>query len=208
GDLQIPRYGHSATSLADGRIVIAGGVDDAFFVSSVGRSELYVAPEDRFHWVPSAPLPRAAHSATLLPDGSVAVAGGWINSAGRDGWRHFATTATIEIFDAATDTWRTGPDLQVPRFAHTATLLQGGALLIVGGNRSYGDVPRVTYTTLRSSELRTEAGEPSFPVAELNDARSHHTATLLANGSVLVVGGRDRDQKPIASAELLGPRPR
>jgi len=208
GDLQIPRYGHSATPLADGRILFAGGVDDAFFVSSVGRSELYVASEGRFVLVPRASLPRADHSATLLPDGSVVISGGWTDSAGRAGWRHFATTATTEIFDPASDTWRPGADLQVPRFAHTTTLLQGGALLIVGGKRSFGDVPGVTYTTLHSAEMRADAHTPSFAVAELNDARSHHTATLLTNGAVLVVGGRDRNQKPIASVELLGPRPR
>ena len=208
GELQVNRYGHSATSLPDGRILFAGGVDDAFLVSSVGRSELYLPSEARFVLVRLVSLPRADHAATLLPGGNVLVSGGWTDGPTYPGWRFFATTGTTQIFDAATDAWRPGPDLLVPRFAHTATLLRDGAVLIVGGTRSFGSVPGVTYATLHSSELRTDAGAPSFSLADLNDARSHHTATVLANGSVLVVGGRDHDQKAIASVELLGTPPR
>ena len=203
GVMNQDRYGHSATALADGRVLVAGGVEDDFLGRSSPATEVYLAETGQFALGARLANSRAAHEATLLADGNVMVSGGWQSYLRQNGWMGFRTMGSIEIYDVGAGAWQPGPDLQVPRYAHTVTRLPSGSLLMVGGVRSFGNVPGVTYTTLHSTELRTDAGAPSFAVGELNDARAYHTATLLHDGTVLVVGGA-AGGKALASVERFG----
>ncbi|OJT23782.1 hypothetical protein BO221_17565 [Archangium sp. Cb G35] len=130
-------------------------------------------------------LPRMLHTATLLDDGRVLVAGGF--------------NTTSELYDPVTKTWSaTGNTLGAHR-GHTATKLPDGRVLIAGGG-----VCPITSTT---AELYVPALGKWRPAGALNTQRYHHTAVLLPNGKVLVAGGRAGEfgSDTLASAELYDP---
>jgi cysteine-rich repeat protein len=138
-------------------------------------------------WIPtgSMALPRLLHTATLLDDGRVLVAGG------------FNTTA--EVYSPEARTWSaTGSTLGSHR-GHTATKLRDGRVLIAGGG--------VCPITNATAELYVPALGKWKPAGILNTQRYHHSAVLLTNGKVLVAGGRagEYDSGTLASAELYDP---
>ena len=133
---------------------------------------------------------RYAHTATLLPNGTILVAGG------QD--RNHTTSTSAELYDPVSKTWTTTGNLNTERQSHTATLLPNGTVLVTGGTDS--SFPRPT----SSAELYDPASGTWTITGSLNAARVAHTATLLSNGMVLVAGGV-RDVNAFASAELYNP---
>jgi WD40 repeat protein len=131
---------------------------------------------------------RYIHTATLLQNGKVLVAGGHNNSSGN--------LASAELYDPATGTWSATGSLTVTRLEHTATLLPNGKVLVAGGKNDGG--------VHASAELYDPVSGTWSATGSLNTARFQHTATLLANGKVLVVGGQNSGGSP-ASAELYDP---
>ncbi|HEY0094980.1 MAG TPA: kelch repeat-containing protein, partial [Archangium sp.] len=128
-------------------------------------------------------LPRILHTAALLEDGRVLVAGGF--------------NTTSELYDAATGTWtRTGDTLATHHY-HSMTRLLDGRVLIAGG----GTCP----ITLATAELYYPALGRWKPTGSLVVFRTHHTATLLPNGKVLVAGGGNDSNDTLGSAELYDP---
>jgi cysteine-rich repeat protein len=130
-------------------------------------------------------LPRMLHTATLLDDGRVLVAGGF--------------NVTSELYDPKTRTWSTtGNNLGTHRY-HTATKLKDaeGRVLIAGGTS------RTTFT----AELYSPALGAWTVAGVLNEQRFHHTAVLLPDGKVLVAGGSPSESNggALASAELYDP---
>src|SRR6266446_5141055 len=113
---------------------------------------------------------RYFHTATLLPDGKVLVAGGW------DGFNPFTSA---ERYDPSSGMWRTTGSLHIARELHTATLLPNGMVLVAGGRDSSGQ-------PLDSAELYDPASGTWTDTGSLNTARFIHTASLLSNGLVLV----------------------
>src|SRR5947207_2587048 len=114
---------------------------------------------------------RYFHTATLLPNGKVLVAGGYNNS--------YLTSA--ELYDPASGSWSATGSLTTARYAHTATLLPNGKVLVAGGYNNSG--------YLTSAELYDPASGSWSATGSLNTARYFHTAALLPNGKVLVAGG-------------------
>jgi hypothetical protein len=150
----------------------AGGVRDAGSVNSIR----------------SMTTRRAAHTATLLPDGKVLVAGGFTGSEN--------SLASAEVFDPATSTFASAGNMNASRAGHTATLLPKGKVLIAGGfNGSY----------LASAELYDPATRIFTPASDMVTARSGHVATLLNNGKVLLAGGTGVGWTFLATAELYDP---
>lgn len=130
---------------------------------------------------------RAAHIATLLPDGRVLVAGGFADG---------NSTATAEVFNPETETFTPIADMSVARVGHTATLLANGSVLIAGGyNGSY----------LATAELYDPAANSFTPVRAMVTARSGHVATVLPNGKVLLAGGVGVGWTFLATAEIYDP---
>ena len=130
---------------------------------------------------------RDDHTATLLPNGKVLVAGGYDGS---------GTLASAELYDPASGTWTATGSLATARYRHTATLLPNGKVLVAGGSDNSG--------ALASAELYDPASGTWTATGSLATARDCHTATLLPNGKVLVAGGFDGSGS-LASAELYDP---
>jgi hypothetical protein len=128
---------------------------------------------------------RAHHKATLLQNGMVLVAGGFVF--GR------IPSASAELYDPASRTWTATGSLHTARESHKATLLQNGMVLVAGGVNSIATA---------SAELYDPASGTWTATGSLNTARYVHTATLLQNHRVLVAGGYGTDSRVLRSAEL------
>ncbi len=133
---------------------------------------------------------REDHTATLLNNGKVLIAGGFDSTNN--------ATASAELYDPAVGTFAPTGSLNTAREYHTATLLNNGTVLIAGGFDS-------TNNATASAELYDPAVGTFAPTGSLNTAREYHTATLLNNGTVLIAGGFDSTNNATASAELYDP---
>jgi hypothetical protein len=173
------RFGASAVLLDSGFVLIAGGFDGANLPAA---AEIYNPAAGIGFTVtgPSLSVPRFDASATLLNNGQVLVSGG--STCSLPG----CPTNAAEIYDPGANTFSvvTG-GMIVPRFHHTATLLTNGEVIVAGGYSSCG--------SSCSEEASTELFDPvagAFTSAQpLANAMAGHSATLLANGNVLLIGG-------------------
>ena len=173
----VRRFAHTATLLADGRVLVVGGENADG--TGIADAELYDPVQGA--WTPTGSAMtkgRFGHTATRLDGpacraasdkrpkwcGRVLVTGG-SSSKGR------GDIASIELYDPATDTWSTGPPLSFPRQNHTAAALPDGRVLIAGGLHE------------RAAVSSTEVYEPAtgykLPAGSLSVARAFHRATIL-----------------------------
>src|SRR6266513_2669048 len=130
---------------------------------------------------------RRSHTATLLPNGMVLVAGGFAPN---------SVFASAELYDPASGTWTPTGSLHTGRRWHTASLLPNGMVLVAGGVAFSGP--------FASAELYDPASGTWTATGSLGTARYLHTTTLLPNGKVLVAGGGG-SSGTLASAELYDP---
>jgi hypothetical protein len=231
--MRTSRFSHTATLLADGLVLAAGGMGTA-------TAELYDPFSGTFIAIGNMTAARESHTATLLPDGRVLMAGG----------RNLSST---ELYDPASRTFTPTGSMAKVRFGHTAILLNTGKVLLAGGltsvylntapaeiyvppqAHSHLLVPMPVVTRfihrredrqgqrqplLRDGKVLIAGSNP----AQLYDPRTNsfsltsamtmnqfkfgmfwHTASLLRNGKVLVTGGSDDFTGPLAAAELYDP---
>ena len=188
GSMAIGRDSHTATLLANGKVLIAGGYNG---FTTLNSAELYDPTTGLWAYTGSMRTTRSGYSATLLPNGQVLVAGGDDDNGD--------TFASAELYNPATGVWSPTGSMGSPRGGHTATLLANGQVLVVGGYNGL--------TTLNSAELYDPATGTWSPTGSLGFARSDDTATLLANGKVLIAGGFGTNGELLASSELYDPAP-
>jgi hypothetical protein len=209
GSLAAARAFHTATSLGDGRVLVIGGVGADG--SPLASAEIYDPRTGA--WSEAAPMavPRANHTATALTGGRVLVAGG-DNRRVPGRVPELVPTESAEVYDAASGTWSSppcpnpvpppaepSPCLHVARSLHTATPLPDGTVLVAGGtdaNDEPGDAPR------RSAEVFDPGRGTWTGSASMGADRGEHAAAALADGRVLVTGGRSKSP---SSAELFAP---
>jgi hypothetical protein len=171
------RTDHTATQLASGLVLIAGGAPT--FITA----ELYEPTQRAFRPIADMRYGRQAHTATLLPSGSVLIAGGMDQSG--------LGLSKAELFIPASATFNLTNPMTTARVGHTATLLKTNHVLIVGGD-SVGN----------TAELFDPVTQTFTPTAKMNHPRSGHAAVLLTDGRVLITGGDQAGN----TAEIFDPR--
>jgi len=176
---------HTATALADGRVLVAGGND-------LAGAEIYNPATGA--WTPTGDLhfARLDHTATRLADGRVLVVGGVDPTS-------FTPLDSAELYNPATGAWTVTGNLNTDRRGHTAALLPNGRVLVAGGYSAEDPYP------LATTELYDPQTGQFTLTGNLNDPRAFHTATPLTNGQVLVAGGYGVASSTLDSAELYNP---
>lgn len=198
-----PGTGHAAVLLPNGQVLVVGGFTRTILGggSSHGGAALFDPASGTWTSTGSLATGRLSHTATLLPNGKVLVAGG-TNSV--YGFPSLGILASAELYDPASGTWTPTGNLAGARSAHKATLLPGGKVLVAGG---FYDPPQSVGVALATAELYDPISETWLATGSLGSARYFHTMTLLPSGQVLVAGGfysNDRSNSR-ASAELYHP---
>jgi hypothetical protein len=181
GPLSVARVSHTATLLADGRVLVTGGrTTDG--LTTLASAEVFDVKAKAWKVVAPMSTGRSHHTATLLADGRVLVTGG--TSADPDPTQsRFVALDTAEVFDPVKNTWTRVAPLHDARNGHTATLLDDGSVLVVGGAREQ----RVHLASVERYEVKTNTWTVLAP---LHVARWMHAAVKLKGGEVLVMGGR------------------
>jgi N-acetylneuraminic acid mutarotase len=202
------RLEHTATLLADGRVLVAGGQGESTTDNPTGlaSAELYDPASGTFS--PTGPMAgkRVLHTATLLADGRVLVTGGAQTLLVGAGF----PLASGEIYDPKSGTFSPTGSMATARVGDTATLLADGRVFVAGGE----DVPNaevVSAKMLASAELYDPKTGMFSPTASMSVGRAGQTATPLADGRVLLAGGVEAVTATgpgpfLASAELFDPK--
>lgn len=183
GVMLTTREDHTETVLKNGKVLIVGGMHWARpphcftrgcfpQLSSLASAEIYDPATGRFTATGSMSVPRVFHTATLLGNGKVLVAGG--------DDRYSTTYASAELYDPATGLFALlASKMTTARSGHTATLLMNGKVLLAGGGLD----------TIASAEVFDPATEKFTRTGSMHVGRFFFTATLLGSGRVLVAGG-------------------
>jgi hypothetical protein len=229
GSLPVPVMSHTATLLNDGTVLVTGGLTNAFVATT--SAAIFVPFFGGGFWESVGPLNqgRLHHTATLLPDGTVLIAGG------DDNQGH--VFASAEIYNPATQKFQSIAPMPNTHSWHTATpyLSKPGKILIAGGLTSQAnevyDSATQTWTTISIEQnfryaagayglavfggftttppqAQSEAEYAGFPFGvepSMITARAAFTTTPLSNGLVLVAGGMTNGATGLANTELLHP---
>jgi N-acetylneuraminic acid mutarotase len=183
---------HTATLLPNGQVLLTGGIVDSSLVA-LDSAEVYDPTGNTFAAIATRMTSlRNQHTATLLPNGLVLIAGGSNNGNG-DGLN------TAELYNPATQTFTAlTARMATPRGGHTATLLANGQVLLTGGffNSS---------VSLNTAELYNPATQTFTALpATMTSHRESHAASRLPNGQVLLTGGGSSHIN-VNTAELYDP---
>jgi hypothetical protein len=177
GEMAAERAAHQATSLPSGRVLITGGCAADGCTPFHRSAEVYDPSSRTFR--PAAPMavPRASHTATLLTDGRVLVAGGCTER---------SATATAETYDSEANRWMAVGNMTEPRCSHIAVPLVDGRVFVMGGGSAeVFDPATSTFSSLRGMRA------------------NHYLATRLPDGRVLLTGGRDLSGKILATTHVI-----
>lgn len=169
------RFNHTATLLLNGKVLVTGGAGQWSNTGQLSSAEWFDPVAWRWSQAGAMNTARDIHTATLLSNGKVLVAGGR-NASGQ--------ISSAELFDPNTRTWIATGAMGTARHSHTATLLSNGKVLVTGGQGPGNG-------RLFSAELFDPVTGIWTTTSPMNEARHAHTATLLPNGKVLVTAGQD-----------------
>jgi len=211
GSMTTDRTDHTATLLANGQVLVAGGLSNgssAIGTSCTSAAELYNPSTGQWTTIGSMTITRGNHTATLLPNGKVLVAGGICIG----GFTYPDNSA--ELYDPSTGTWKASGSMNVSRANLRATLLPNGDVLVFGGTGLASSASEFYNPT---KKMWTMTGQ-----YYVTPSISGHTLTLLGTGKAQVAGGRDKysitsysrlydsstNSWPFSSASVNEPRPR
>jgi Divergent InlB B-repeat domain/Galactose oxidase, central domain len=184
GSMSIARAYFTATLLTNGKVLVAGGciVNPCF--NGTSSAELYDPGTGTWTSTGSMTTPRASHTATLLADGKVLVAGGQVQTC--------LTTSSAELYDPDTGTWTSTGSMNIGRGGHMATLITSGPLagmvLASGGYINQNDGGCGGVAQLASAELYDPATGFWSATSGMTKARDFPSAQTLPDASVLVIG--------------------
>lgn len=183
--LSIPRTAHAAVKLPTGKVLITGGSrtsdksSELLTLTKINDTTYEISIETKANLN----MDRRLHTTTCLDPNCESI----LFVGGRDASNNVLSTATLyrnQQFETIT--------LQEPRINHTATLLNDGNVLIVGGNATVGD-PSTTPASNTGEIYTPQASVTALVEKTLFEPRSCHTATLLNKGDykghVLILGG-------------------
>ncbi|MFZ3137149.1 MAG: alpha/beta fold hydrolase [Thermodesulfovibrionales bacterium] len=186
------RNGHTATLLPNGKVLITGGASFYGLIDTLNTAELYDPVTGVFSTTGVMHYARRWHTATMLTNGKVLIAGG--ASAGYNG-----DLNTAEIYDPATGIFTTTTgNMATAAAGHTATLLTNGKVLITGG-ATYG-----YNVVFDRAELYDPVTDTFTQTGSMTTPRNAHFAIRLNNGKVLIAGGVD-SSTALSTAEIYDP---
>jgi hypothetical protein len=153
-------FWHAATTLRDGTVLVTGGVSDDFSCQGVNNAEIYDPSSGTFAIVSPMSHSREIHTSTLLPDGTVLIAGGG------DGWCYSSTDDSAELYVPSTRSFVAAGTMAISRTFHTATLLKDGTVLLAGGAQMFtvliGGGPQMwPFSTTDRAEIYRPVNTPS-----------------------------------------------
>ncbi len=208
GHLHQPRVAHVAALLGTGKVLIAGGgrggMPSGYI--SYDTAEMY-DPSTRSFTAVRAHMKsdRVGAAAVKLNDGRALIVGGKSGRVVTSRNRNLSSLTplnTAEIFDPESGTFiRTG-DMSAPHYLATATMLDNGNVLVVGGWTIRGPL----VVGMRDAEVYQPETNRFVHVGQTNVARLTNTATLMNDGEVLVAGGVADKALITASVEFYSPK--
>jgi hypothetical protein len=178
GALTAPRAWQTATLLPDGDVLVVGGEGSDGL--AVANAERYDAASNSWSSAGAMPLPRFRHAAVRLADGRVLIHGGRSDTT--------IVYGQGAIYDAQSNAW-TSIASGFARHSHTATLLPDGSVLVAGGMGRTSPTATLNTVVLMESTERYDPATDQWSHAGYFSGRVEHATTLLADGSVLIVGG-------------------
>lgn len=165
------RFGHTATLLQSGKVLVVGGCTASNCSTDTAVSELYDPASNSWSTTGNLNTARYYHTAVRLKTGKVLAIGGSTGT----------TTTTCELYDPSQGTWSNAASTNAARYFNATTLLPDGKVLVRGGTPSRGP--------LGSAELYDPSANTWTLTGKMTTARYAHTATLLTDGTVLVMRG-------------------
>lgn len=187
GDMSTERAAHQATLLTNGQVLITGGCPGQNCHPFLRSVEIFDPATRTFQLGAPMIAPRASHTATLLRDGRVLVAGGCSTN---------GATASAEVYEVATGRWNNVGAMTIPRCSHIAVPLVDGRIFIMGGGQG-------RLSDLASAELFDPRTSTFVPLGSMHE--NHYLATRLADGRVLLTGGQGAHGELLRSAEIFDP---
>ena len=198
GTMNSPRTQGTATLLDDGRVLVAGGGNAAApTFAATASAEIYDPATNA--WTSAAPmsLPRALHTATLLSDGEVLVAGGATAYTGSRG----TVTASAEIYNPGSNAWHAAAPMSAARYVGSAAALANGQVLVAGGWSFTTDFD----PSLATAEIYDAAANRWTATGSMSTGRARFGLVPLADGRLLAAGGVGPTYRMLATAELWDP---
>lgn len=206
GPLQTPRRLHTTTALADGKVLVAGGISGPaqFPAPGLASAELFDPAAGTWTGTGAMHQARWGHSAVRLADGTVLVAGGTTIRSGQS----VRALRSAEVYDPATGDWTEATPMTDARSGHAAVVLGNGRVLVAGGTVP---VSRDDEAALAFCELYNADTDTWTPTGDLLAPRGRHQAALVSATTVLVTGGAAPgapsdgtfDPNSLATAELF-----
>jgi hypothetical protein len=171
--MNVARIDHTATLLANGEVLVAGGNNNT--TGYLSSAEVYNPATSKWTLTGNMTVPREGHGAALLSNGQVLVAGG-INATTNG----CTTLATAELYNPSTGAWTATGSMTTGRYSFVLIALPNGQVLAAGGTNCGGG-------GLTSAELYNPTTGTWTPTASMTIGNETSWAVLLQNGEVFVL---------------------